>query len=73
MAALSRWFHSFRNGCAQFVEDLELSLSYFKKNTEPSLYARAYGDMLRFDKLSHDGPLLFKLICNETTTTNESN
>lgn len=29
--------------------------------------------MLRYDKRSHGGPLLFKLIANETSTTKETN
>ena len=73
VAASVRWFRGFGPASARFVEDLQLSQSYFKKNTEPTLYACAYRVMLEFDKHYHGGPLLFKLICNETTTTKDSN
>ena len=52
---------------------MEWSLAYFEKTTESALYSRVYGDMLRFDKEAHGGPLFFHLICNETSTTKESN
>ena len=48
-------------------------LPYFWKNTEPALYSRVYEDMLRYDKEAHGGPSLFKLICNETSTTKKLN
>ena len=52
---------------------MEYSVGYFEKNTEPSLYARVYGDMLRHHREAHGGPLFFKLLCKETSTTKESN
>ena len=69
VALSSRWFHDFGDASAHFEEDLEYSLVYFKKNTEALLYAQAYSDMLQYNKKSHGGPILFKLICNETLTT----
>ena len=69
----SRWFRGFEDDASRFDKDLEWSLVYFEKNTEPALYSCIYGDMLQYDKEAHEGPLLFKLICNETTTTRESN
>ena len=69
----SRWFQYFGDDASWFEGDLEYSLAYFEKNTEPALYARVYGDMLRYNTESHDGLLLFKIICNETSTTKESN
>ena len=39
VAQSSRWFHGFGNSSACLEEDLECSLVYFEKNTEPSLYA----------------------------------
>ena len=65
----SRWFSSFGHNDARFQEDLDWSLVYFKKSTDPTLYTRMYGNMLTYDKKSHGEPLLFKLIVNERSTT----
>ena len=42
----SHWFHCFGDASVWFEEDLEYSLVYFEKSTEPSLYAQAYSNML---------------------------
>lgn len=65
----SQQFSGDGNTDARFEEDLDWSLVYFEKNTDPALYAQVYGDMLTHqNKKSHDGPLIFKLIENETST-----
>ena len=70
---LSRWYQGFGDDAARFDEDMEWSLAYFEKNTKPALYSCVYGDMLQFNKEAHGGPLFFKLLSNETSTTKESN
>ena len=67
------WDQGFGTDESCFEEDMEYSLGYFEKNTEASLYARVYSDMLRHNKEAHGGPLFFKLLCKETSTTKESN
>ena len=69
----SRWYQGFSDDAVCFDEDMEWSLAYFEKNAEPALYSRVYGDMLQFNKEAHGGPLFFKLLCKETSTTKESN
>ena len=58
-------FHVFGDDASCFKEDLKYSLAYFEKNIELSLYARAYGDILRYNKKSHGGPLLRKGLRNQ--------
>ena len=69
MVKLSRWFSSFGDVNAGFQEDLNYSLAYFEKNTGPSFFAQAYNIMLRYNKKSHRGPLLFKLVVNKDLIT----
>ena len=69
----SWWFSSVGHTNACFQEDLDWSLAYFEKNTNPSLYTRVCGDILIYNKKSHGGPLLFKLISNKTSTAKEAN
>ena len=65
----SRLFSGFSDTAVWFQEDLDYSLAYSEMNTDLSLFAWAYNDMPRYDKKSHGGPLLFKLIANKTPTT----
>ena len=69
----SWWFQSFGDDASRFNKDLEWSLAYFENNKEPVLYSCVYGDIFWYNKESYGCLLLFKLICNETSTTKESN
>ena len=73
MIQSSRWFFSFGDDDACFQEVLDYSLTYFENKSDPSLFARAYNDMLRYDKKLHGKPLLVKLIASKTSTTKETN
>ena len=42
----SRQFSGFGHTNTHFQEDLNWSLTYFEKNTDPSLYAHVYSNML---------------------------
>ena len=66
------WYQGFGTNESRFEESMEYSLGYFEKNTEPRLYAHVYGDMLRHNKKAHGGPLFFKLLCKETSTTKKT-
>ena len=69
----NQWFSDFRHNNARFQEDLNWSLVYFEMNTDLVLYAWVYGDMLTYNKKSHSGPLLLKLIANKTSTIKQTN
>jgi hypothetical protein len=73
VADSSRWYSGFPPTSLRLQEDLEWSLSYFEKNCDPALYSRVHSKLMSFDKQSQGGPLLLKLILDETTTTADSN
>jgi hypothetical protein len=73
VAESSRWYSGFTAPSARFQEDLEWSLAYFENNVDSSLYARIHAKLLTYDERSRGGPLFFKLLNDETTTTSESN
>ena len=73
VADSSRWYSGFPPTSMRLQEDLEWSLSYFEKNCDPALYSRVHSKLMSYDKHSQGGPLLLKLILDETTTTADSN
>lgn len=73
VATSSRWYSGFAPESMRMQEDLEWSLCYFEKNVDPSLYSRVHSKLMSFDKASQGGPLLLKLVLDETTTTADSN
>jgi hypothetical protein len=73
VADSSRWYSGFPPTSLRLQEDLEWSLSYFEKNCDPALYSRVHSKLMSFSKNSQGGPLLLKLILDETTTTADSN
>jgi hypothetical protein len=73
VADSSRWYSGFTSPEARFQEDLEWSLAYFESNVDSALYARIHSKLLTYDERCRGGPLFFKLLNDETTTTSESN
>jgi hypothetical protein len=73
VADSSRWYSGFTHEDSRFQEDLEWSLAYFENNVDSALYARIHSKILTFDERSRGGPLFFKLLNDETTTTSDSN
>lgn len=73
VADSSRWYSGFPPSDLRLQEDLEWSLSYFEKNCDPALFSRVHSKLMSFSKNSQGGPLLLKLILDETTTTADSN
>jgi hypothetical protein len=73
VADSSRWYSGFTHVDGRFQEDLEWSLAYFENNVDSALYARIHSKILTYDERSRGGPLFFKLLNDETTTTSDSN
>jgi hypothetical protein len=73
VADSSRWYSGFTAPEGRFQEDLEWSLAYFENNVDSALYARIHAKLLTYDERCRGGPLFFKLLNDETTTTSESN
>jgi hypothetical protein len=73
VADSSRWYSGFTAPSARFQEDLEWSLAYFENNVDSALYARIHTKILTYDERCRGGPLFFKLLNDETTTTSDSN
>ena len=73
VADSTRWYRGFTATKGRLREDLAWSLSYFENNVDSALYARIHSKILTYDERSRGGPLFFKLLNNETTTTSDSN
>ena len=69
VADSSRWYRGFTAAAGRFQEDLIWSLAYFENNVDSVLYARIHSKILTYDERSRGGPLFFKLLNDETTTT----
>lgn len=73
VADSSRWYMGFTATESRLQEDLVWSLAYFENNVDSALYARIHSKILTYDERSRGGPLFFKLLNDETTTTSDSN
>jgi hypothetical protein len=73
VADSSRWYMGFTAIASRFQEDLIWSLAYFENKVDSALYARIHSKILTYDERSRGGPLFFKLLNDETTTTSDSN
>ena len=73
VADSTRWYRGFPSAKSRLQEDLSWSLAYFENNVDSALYARIHSKILTFDERCRGGPLFFKLLNDETTTTSDSN
>ena len=73
VADSTRWYRGFTAPKGRVKEDLAWSLAYFENNVDSAPYARIHSKILAYDERCRGGPLFFKLLNNETTTTSDSN
>ena len=73
VADSTRWYRGFTAPNGRLQEDLAWSLAYFENNVDSALYARIHSKILAYDERCRGGPLFFKLLNDETTTTSDSN
>ena len=73
VADSTRWYRGFPSPKSRLHEDLSWSLAYFENNVDSALYARIHSKILTYDERCRGGPLFFKLLNDETTTTSDSN
>ena len=67
----NRYSHD-RSQIAGDSGDLNLSLLYFEKNVEASLYSRVHSQMLDYDVDAHGGPLFLSILLGHLMTTDEA-
>ena len=67
----NRYYHD-NSQIAGDSGDLNLSLLYFEKNVEASLYSRVHSQMLDYDVEAHGGPLFLSILLGHLMTTDEA-
>ena len=71
----SQYYNRYSHDSSQIAGDsgdLNLSLLYFEKNVESTLYSRVHSQMLDYDVDAHGGPLFLSILLGHLMTTDEA-